>query len=128
MLLDFTVRNWMSFRDEADLNLMSSLERQHMGTLTKLPGFRSKKALPVAAVYGGNASGKTALFKALAALREMVVGDAGVSGALPVSPFALEDASAGVPTAFDATFLARRCTVSSSKRQLRRCSTSRSKS
>ena len=106
MLLDFTVRNWMSFRDEADLNLMSSLERQHMGTLTKLPGFRSKKALPVAAVYGGNASGKTALFKALAALREMVVGDAGVSGALPVSPFALEDVSAGVPTAFDATFLA----------------------
>ena len=106
MLLDFTVRNWMSFRDEADLSLTSSLERQHMGTLAKLPGFRSKKALPVAAVYGGNASGKTALLKALAALREMVVTDAGVSGALPVSPFALEDGTAGEPTAFDATFLA----------------------
>ena len=106
MLLDFTVRNWMSFRGEADLNLTSSLERQHMGTLAKLPGFRSKKALPVAAVYGGNASGKTALFKALAALREMVVGDAGVSGALPVSSFALEEGPAGGPTEFDATFLA----------------------
>lgn len=106
MLLDFTVKNWMSYRDEADFNLTSSLERQHMETLSKLPGFRSKKALPIAAVYGGNASGKTALFEALSALREMVVGDVGVSGALPVKPFALEDGSAERPTMFDITFLA----------------------
>ena len=106
MLLDFTVRNWMSFGGEAELALTSSLERQHMGTLAKLPGFRSRKALPVVAIYGGNASGKTALFKALAALKEMVVSDVGVSGALPVSPFALDDGSMGEPTVFDATFLA----------------------
>ena len=106
MLLDFTVQNWMSYKDEADFNLTSSLERQHMETLAKLPGFRSKKALPVAAVYGGNASGKTALFAALAALREMVVADSGVSSLLPVHPFALEDGSALRPTLFDATFLA----------------------
>ena len=54
MLLNFTVGNWMSYRDEASLNMVSSLERQHSETLAKIPGFRSKKALPVAAVYGGN--------------------------------------------------------------------------
>ena len=64
MLLNFTVENWMSYRDEATFALTSSLERQHIETLSKVPGFRSKKALPVAAIYGGNASGKTGIFRA----------------------------------------------------------------
>ena len=106
MLLDFMVENWMSYRDEANLNLTSSLERQHRETLTRLPGFRSKKVLPVAAIYGGNASGKTALFKALAALKAMVTRDEGVSGMLPVVPFALDEEAASRPTTFDITFLA----------------------
>ena len=67
MLLYFAVENWMSYRDEACLSMLGSLERQHKETLTKLPGWRSKCALPVVAIYGGNASGKTAMFKALAA-------------------------------------------------------------
>lgn len=106
MLLNLTIANWMSFKDEAELNLTSSLERQRMETLAKLPGFRSKKALPVAAVYGGNASGKTALFKALATLREMVVGNASISSSLPVRPFALDAKCSTMPTLFDVTFLA----------------------
>lgn len=105
MLLDFMVKNWMPYLEEVDLNLTSSLERQHGDTLTKLPGFRSKKALPVASIYGGNASGKTALFQALAALREMVIRDDGVSAAVPVVPFALDAISASSPTSFDITFL-----------------------
>ena len=80
MLLDFSVSNWMSYKDGADLNLLGSLERQHKGTLAKLPGWRSKWVLPTVAVYGGNASGKTALFSALSALRTMVTMDAGVDG------------------------------------------------
>ena len=78
MLLNLTVGNWTSFSDEASLVLTNSLERQHSQTLGKIPGFRSKKALPVAAVYGGNASGKTNLFSALSVLQQMVVVDPGV--------------------------------------------------
>lgn len=106
MLLNFTVSNWMSYRDEATLNMVSSLERQHGQTRATLPGFRSKKALPVASIYGGNASGKTALFKGLGALREMVTKDAGVDGLLPVVPFMLDDNCRSLPTTFDITFLA----------------------
>lgn len=106
MLLSFTVENWMSYRDEATLNLTASLERQYKETLAKLPGFRSKKALPIAAVYGGNASGKTGIFKGLAALKEMVTRDHGVSGLLPVERFMLEQGSSLKPTVFDITFLA----------------------
>ena len=107
MLLNFTVENWMSYRDEATLGLTSSLERQHMETLSKVPGFRSKKALPVAAIYGGNASGKTGIFRALACLKQMVTVDPGVAGIVPVVPFLLEDGSTLKPTVFDATFVSR---------------------
>lgn len=106
MLLSFTVGNWMSYRDEASLNMMSSLERQHKETLFKIPGYRSKKALPIAAVYGGNASGKTGIFKGIAALKRMVTVDPGVDGVLPISPFMLEDRVESEPTVFDVTFLA----------------------
>lgn len=103
MLLDLTVGNWMSYGGEAQLSMLSSLERQHKETLAKLPGWRSKHILPVAAVYGGNASGKTVLFKALAALKSMVTVDAGVDGLLPVDIFRLGDGSK--PTSLDVTFL-----------------------
>ena len=110
MLLNFTLGNWMSYRDEASLSMISSLERQHGETRSALPGFRNKKVLPVAAVYGGNASGKTALFRGLAALREMVLTDPGVDGLLPVQPFMLDSKSAADPTMFDITFLAGKTT------------------
>lgn len=106
MLLNLSLNNWMSYRDDAELNLIGSLERQHKETLTKLPGFRSKYVLPVAAIYGGNASGKTNIFKALSALRLMVTSDCGVSGTLPVDSFRLDHASANGPTSFDIMFLA----------------------
>lgn len=106
MLLNFEVENWMSYRDGAAFSTTGSLERQHMETLAKIPGFRSKKALPVVAVYGGNASGKTGLFKAIAALKVMVTQDPGVNGILPIEPFMLEDGATLRPTTFDITFLA----------------------
>ena len=104
MLLDLTVGNWMSYGGEAQLSMLGSLERQHKETLAKLPGWRSKYVLPVAAVYGGNASGKTALFKALAALKTMATVDAGVDGVLPVDVFRL--GGSDKPASLDATFLA----------------------
>lgn len=106
MLLNLTIDNWMSYRDEATLSLVGTLERQHLATLAKLPGFRSRKALPVASIYGGNASGKTGLFKALACLKSMVVAGSDVDAMVPVEPFLLESGSALKPTVFDITFLA----------------------
>ena len=104
MLLDLTVGNWMSYGGEAQLSMLGSLERQHKETLAKLPGWRSKFVLPAAAVYGGNASGKTALFKALAALKAMVTVDAGADGVLPIDSFRLT--GGGEPASLDITFLA----------------------
>lgn len=105
MLLNFTIGNWMSYRDETSLSMVSSRERQHLGTCAKIPGFRSKKAVPVAAIYGGNASGKTNMFRALASLKHMVLVDPGVNGAVSVEPFRLESNNSK-STLFDVTFLA----------------------
>lgn len=106
MILSFSFENWMSYQDEATLSMIGTLERQHKGTLAKLPGWRSKYVLPVGAIYGGNASGKTAVFKALATLKTMVVADPGVLGLIPVDPFRLCEGSLLKPTCFDLTFLA----------------------
>lgn len=105
MLVNFTVENWTSYKDEASLSLVSSRERQHNETLFSLPGFRSKKVLPAAAIYGGNASGKTNMFKAIACLQSMVVMPVGVDALIPVNSFALDKESIKKPTAFDITFL-----------------------
>ncbi len=105
MLIDFTVGNWKSFARPTTFNLVASLERKHRDTLSSLDGFRSRKIVPVAAVYGGNASGKTGLFKALTFLRDYVLRGTGVGESIPVEPFRLDDRSASHPTSFDITFL-----------------------
>lgn len=106
MILSFSFENWMSYQDESTLSMIGTLERQHKKTLAKLPRWRSKYALPIGAIYGGNASGKTAVFKALAALKEMVLEDPGVSGLLPIDPFRLQERSPLRPTSFDLSYLA----------------------
>lgn len=106
MILSFTVQNWMCYKDETTLALTSSLERQHMDTLARLPGFRSKKALPIAAIYGANSSGKTAVFNALSTLKFLVTKDVGVGALLPIRPFEIDRDSDTEPSVFDITFLA----------------------
>lgn len=106
MILNFAIMNWMCYKDETTLALTSSLERQHMDTLTWLPGFRSKKALPIAAIYGANSSGKTAVFNALSTLKFLVTRDVGVGGLLPIRPFEIDRDSDVEPSVFDITFLA----------------------
>ena len=63
MLIGFRVENWKSYSDPAELNLVASRERRGRASLSSVDGFRSLKVLPTAAIYGGNASGKTSLFR-----------------------------------------------------------------
>lgn len=106
MILDFAVTNWKSYRDEAELNMVAGRQRAGRDRLARIPGFRTKKAVPVAAVYGANASGKTNLFDALATLKAMVLQAPGFEAPLPVQPFLLGAASLDEPTTFDLTFAA----------------------
>lgn len=97
MLLRFNLTNWASFRDEVEFSLVASREKQHRGRLPRIRKFRMS-VLPVAAVYGGNASGKTNLFKALSFAKRFVVRGTQPDAPIAVRPFLLDPAAASHPT------------------------------
>lgn len=63
MLIEFTTRNFRSFRDEATLSLVA--EKLKNNPKETFPLYKEIDLLPVAGVFGPNASGKSNLFKAL---------------------------------------------------------------
>lgn len=64
MLLRFKFSNFRSFREEQDLSLIAGPLKDHSGGLCEVPGL-NEQVLPVAAIYGANASGKTTVLRAL---------------------------------------------------------------
>lgn len=71
MLLRFQVANFASLRDEQELSLIA-LDQHADLAVRRVPGTKLS-ALPVVAIYGQNASGKSNVLSALAFMREAVV-------------------------------------------------------
>lgn len=90
MLLNLTVENWKSFRDPVFFSMIKTRERQHS---VRVPWVESYDVgiLPTAAIYGGNASGKTNLFSALSFVKKFVVRQRAPDEGTGVTPFLLED-------------------------------------
>ena len=106
MLLDFKVKNWQCFRDEIELSMRASKERRCSSSVTHLPKmYGTTKILPLAALYGANASGKTSLFEAISFLRNLVVWGTEIDESISLSPFALNADSPYQPTEFAIEFL-----------------------
>jgi AAA15 family ATPase/GTPase len=99
MIISFSVENWMSFRDSVTFSMVASRERQHGDRLPKL-GKYNTRVLPIAAIYGGNASGKTNLFKALNFAKMLVVKGTQPESHLAVEGFRLDNASIFKPSRF----------------------------
>ena len=99
MLISFSLENWMSFRDEVKFSMVATRERQHGDRVPKV-GKYPARVLPVAAMYGANASGKTSFFKALKFVRELVVDDTKASETIPVEPFLLDAKMSDKPSRF----------------------------
>ena len=99
MLINFRIKNWTSFRDEACLSMIATRERQHGERLPYIKKYRFK-VLPIAAVYGGNASGKTNLFRSLNFAKNYIVKGLPIDAPIPVTPFILDDRSSVEATSF----------------------------
>ncbi len=95
MLIRFSIENWMSFQNHTTFSLIASRERQHGNRVPKIPKF-NLGVLPVAAIYGGNASGKTNLFKALSFAKGLVV-----KGTQPYSSIAVDHFKLGTSSKSD---------------------------
>jgi AAA15 family ATPase/GTPase len=98
MLIRYAFRNWLSFQEEARFSTIASNERQHNDRVARIDKF-DLRVLPVAAIYGGNASGKTNFVKSLAFAKSMVVRGTQPDGPIPVSPFLLDPAALNEPCA-----------------------------
>ena len=99
MIVSFTIENWMSFRDRVSFLMTASRERQHGARVPKVGKYQTR-ILPVAAIYGGNASGKTNLFRALSFAKTLVVKGTQPDSLIPVEPFRLNAKGAEMPARF----------------------------
>lgn len=73
MLLELNIKNYKSFKDRASLDMTAAEDvHEHESFVFSMGGYI--KALPVAAVYGANASGKSNFFAAVNAMRSEIMG------------------------------------------------------
>ncbi len=101
MLLQFSVTNHRSIKETAVISMKAAADKSKKEILISPDG--KKQIVPVMAIYGANAAGKSNLIHALLLMREMVCGNYAkpLKGAeLPQEPFAFAD-SKTEPTAFE---------------------------
>jgi AAA15 family ATPase/GTPase len=107
VLLRFRVENYRSFKEPQELSLIA-------GSLAddKAPIHRSESlgvgVLPVAALYGANASGKTNVFKALAYMDNAIENSQRTwrpDGPIPFEPFRFSQSNPGTQSTFDVDLL-----------------------
>jgi uncharacterized protein len=112
MLLEFRAENFRSFREETVLDLRASARSELENVVRVPPGLEASSpgVLPVIAVFGANASGKTSLFLAPDFMRAAVLFSASSTaegkGLLEIVPtFRLDSASRRGPVTFQVQFL-----------------------
>ena len=99
MIISFSVENWMSFRDPTTFSMVASRERQHGERVPKLGKYQTR-VLPIAAIYGGNASGKTNFFKALNFAKTLVIKGTRPDSLIPIETFRLDAEGRSRPSRF----------------------------
>ena len=99
MLIRFSFENWMSFRNRAEFSMLASQERKHNARLARIRKY-PLRLLPIAAIYGANAAGKSNFFKALEFARNLVVNGTRPDKKILVEPFCLGCEPEPPPSAF----------------------------
>ena len=109
MLASFSVENYKSFKDEADLSLVAGASAEHRDThvLTPsmTPGVRPIHLLRSAVIYGPNAAGKTNLLSALSAMKTIIGRTVPRLDEQLVPPFRFDPACKTKPTTLEAVFV-----------------------
>lgn len=95
MLINFTFKNFRSFGGEEKFNMIAGRIREDTKSCLSVSDNTKTKLLPVTAIYGANASGKSTLVQALAWLHEAVQ-----AGRFFTEPFLLKKGCLLKPTEF----------------------------
>ncbi len=91
MLVEFSVENYKSIKDEVKLSLVASPAKEHRETHIISPemssGLRNISLLRSSAIFGPNAAGKSNLIRALSTMQKIILRSGGQLDDLPVIPF-----------------------------------------
>ncbi|MCC6460439.1 MAG: ATP-binding protein [Saprospiraceae bacterium] len=110
MLVQFSVRNFKTFKDEAKLTMFASnydKSTREEDNVFEVPKF-DLRLLKSAVIYGANASGKTKLINATNVMRELILNSSKESQEgepINTEPFRLSTSSEGQPTLFELVFI-----------------------
>lgn len=104
MLISFSVENFLSFKEKIDFSMVAFSERQHNNRVAVIKKY-PLKVLPIAAIYGGNASGKSSFIKALSFAQNYVVTGLAPDLGIPRSAFRLDSAMLEKPSRFEFSLL-----------------------
>lgn len=109
MLVQFSVRNFRTFKEKATLSLVASnydkeREDENVSVDTKF----NMRIVKSAVIYGANASGKSKFIEALMFMRRFVISSSKESqkgDEIPVEPFKLNADSESAPSEFEVVFI-----------------------
>ncbi|WP_026523094.1 AAA family ATPase [Butyrivibrio sp. VCB2001] len=106
MLIQFSVKNFMSFKEKAVLALNPSADSEHPENINEENGYKASNLI---AIYGANASGKTSLYKAMTVAlifiknSNMIQVDQPIFG---IAPFKFDSDTMLEPSEFEFIFIA----------------------
>ena len=110
-LLSFTAENVRSYRDAVHLSLLATrMSGEEIARELPTTSARTVRVLPAAGVFGANASGKTTILRALADMRDLVMGSfrrGGEGSGVDRRPFLLDDRSRDRPSRFEIDLILR---------------------
>ena len=92
MLVNFTVKNYRSFKEERTFSMEASSIEEHEASVIKAG---NQRLLPLTIIYGANSSGKSNLIMALGVMRHVVKESVRLNESAPLlyDPFALDEIS-----------------------------------
>lgn len=99
MLIQFTIENFLSFKEENTLNMLATTDSQHKHHL--LPNKKKKPLLRTAVLYGANGSGKSNLIQAIAFAQDLIVEGTRPKQRIGVTPFKLDKSCRQTPSRFE---------------------------
>jgi len=105
MLVEFSVKNFLSFRDKVTLSMEKGNGEENLENVFKI---KYEELLKTISIYGANASGKTSLLKAFTSAILMVRS----SSFIPlngkwnlIKPFSFDEKSKNMPSEFEFVFI-----------------------
>lgn len=103
MLVRFKVKNFLSFRDEAEFSMVAADVESHPNHVIAHEGSTEKRILKSSVIYGANASGKSNFVKALDFARDLIIGNIATQRGdqIPSLPYMFDLDFMGDPSRFE---------------------------